>query len=137
VSFVVSVLWNANGAGLGGVDLTDSGQSGYLQLAITAIDQGLVTITFAITEIGSLGGDTATLTLSDLGRANHQFLFSSFANFANVNFTRVNAIKMTVNAGDASDLTLDFVNTIPEPSSIALIGIGLVGFSAFRKRKSA
>lgn len=135
-----SVLWNANGVGLGGLDLTDGGASTALLLAITFIDQGNVTIQFDVTETAAAGGSTASLTLSGLGLGTKTFLFSSFSNFASVDFTQVNSIKMTVNAGLASDLTLDLVETnvnIPEPSSLVLMGLGLVGFSTFRKRKSA
>ncbi|MDD2724795.1 MAG: PEP-CTERM sorting domain-containing protein [Methylovulum sp.] len=138
-----SVLWNGNNTGLfGGVDLTDGGASTALLLAITSIDQGNVTITFKVREKTSAGGETATLALTGLGVGTQSFLFSSFANFAAVDFTQVNKIEMIIDAGSASDLTLDMVETnqdinLPEPSSLVLMGLGLAGLSFLRKRKAA
>lgn len=139
VSSTASVLWNANGVGLGGLDLTDSGASTALLLAISGIDQGSVVINFTVTETSGAGGESASLSLSGLGIGTQTFLFSTFTNFANVDFTAVDAIKMDIIAGNASDLTLDLVETndtqLPEPSSLILMGLGFASFSALRKRK--
>ncbi|PPD50283.1 MAG: hypothetical protein CTY16_01995 [Methylobacter sp.] len=138
-----SVLWNANNGsfgGLGGVDLTDGGASTALLLGISSIDVGLVTIKFDIKDTLAQGGDIATLTLSGLNVGLQTFLFSSFTNYAAVDFTKIQRIQMTIFAGISSDLALDLVETnreLPEPSSLVLMGLGLAGLSCFRKRKNA
>lgn len=39
-------------------------------------------------------------------------------------------------AEGAATMTFNETSTVPEPSSIALLGLGLVGFAAMRKRKT-
>ncbi|MFZ2449955.1 MAG: PEP-CTERM sorting domain-containing protein [Methylovulum miyakonense] len=135
-----SVLWNHNNGtngGLNGVDLTDGGASTALLLGISSIDVGLVSIKFDIKDTGS---DIASLTLSGLNVGLQTFLFSSFSNYAAVDFTQIQRIQMTIIAGISSDLALDLVETnreLPEPSSLVLMGLGLAGLSCFRKRKNA
>jgi|GEM_PF-1263768 len=143
-SSVTSVTWGLAG-GLGGLDLTDGGVSNALLIDIGFIDTN-VNITFKVKETNNQPGtgtpnigDTATLTLNNLGVGVSTFLFSSFTNFNIVNFESVGRIVMEINGGIGSDLVLNLVETneLPEPSSLVLMGLGLAGFSFLRKRKSA
>jgi hypothetical protein len=133
------VTWDANGAGLGGLDLVE-GINDALQLNVTWIDLGSITVTFDIQEIASEGGETATLTINGLKKGNQGFLFTAFDNHENVNFEKVNRIKMTINAATNVDVSMNVVLTrvgVPEPGTLALFGLGLAAASVRRKKAAA
>lgn len=147
ISSVSSVLWNANKSGtggLGGIDLTDGGQSTAFLLSFLTIDFSSATIKFEVKEKNIAGdpllnGGLASLTLTGLVPGVSEFFYSQFTNFANVDFTQVQFIKMTVTALSGSDLALDMIETnrLPEPSSLVLMSLGLAGFSFMRRKKAA
>jgi len=132
------VLWNANGAGLGGADLTDGGLSDALLLDVISIDQGSVDLTFTIVDTSS---NISTLSLSNLGVGTSTFSFNDFVGTASL--TSVNSISLDIVAGTASDLVLDLVETnefvpppgVPTPGTLALLGLGLLGFGFLRRRQ--
>lgn len=137
VSSDSTIDWNANGAGLGGVDITEAGANDALGLAITTIDQGNVTLTFTITD-GSAA--TSTLALNGLGVGTFSFFFTAFTGSAD--FTDVESIRLDVVTGTASDLVIDLVQTqrgpsVPVPGTIALLGLAIGGLGAMRRRKAA
>lgn len=138
---VSTVTWDANGAGLGGADLILAGteNNDALQLDILSIDQGAVTLEIDV--VDTLTG-SSTLTLAGLGVGNHAFDFSNFVGTAD--FTTVNSIVLTITAGNASDLTLDLIQTrngpvpptVPVPGTLFLMGAVMLGLgSAKRLRK--
>lgn len=131
----VTMLWDNNGAGLGGVDLTGNGLTPNFALGINSIDSTGVSITFNVKDVGN---HIATKTISGVSIGTVLFALNTFSNFGNTSFTSVKSIEMIVSATKAdADISLAFVQTIPEPSSLALMGLGLVGFSVLRKRKAA
>jgi hypothetical protein len=138
------ITWDNAGGGLGGLDLTDGGLSDALQLVITSIDQGDVTLAFEVIDTNS---NASTLTLAGLGIGTHFFFLTDFVGTADL--TIAASIKLTVNAGEASDLTLDLVRTNERPpdsvpeidaaagtGAIALLG-GMVALRTERRRRRA
>ncbi|WP_434361979.1 PEP-CTERM sorting domain-containing protein [Parasalinivibrio latis] len=64
----------------------------------------------------------------------------SFANFTLIDFTSISALEFIINTDGASgpvsiDFSIDAL-TVPEPASIALLGVGLLGIGYMRRRKT-
>lgn len=139
-SSTARVTWDANGSGLGGMDLTGLGAFDSIGLDLFSIDQGSVSLTVSIFETAGVGGDFASLLLPSAVVGQNVFKFDTFTNFANVSFNLVDKITLGIVAGTASDLGLDFFETlenpvIPEPATIGLLGIGLAGLGSVYLRR--
>jgi hypothetical protein len=137
------VIWDANGTGLGGVDLTDGGLSSYLSLEILDIDFGGIDMEFDITDTSA---NTASIMIDDAAIGIHQVVFSDFTNFGGTDFEMIDSITLHLHGAQAKDLDLDFVFTsgeitpIPEPSTIILLGLGglgMLGYAWRSRRKNS
>lgn len=139
-----TILWNANGAGLGGVDLTDAGASNKFDLEVLFADNNLG-VQISVTETAGAGGSTATYSQNLGAIASSTFVgipFASFTNFANVDFSQINSISLMLSGPASQDAIVRLVQTtgsgVPEPASIALwsvLGLAVAGFAyRFRKR---
>ncbi len=133
-SGISRVTWNANGSGLS-VDLT--GNDAFILDTLT-IDQGSIDVTIGLTDTDS----TDFVTLSNITSSN-SLPTISFYSFSGINFASINEIYMEINAGQASDITLNeirtmgapiIVNPIPSPATFLLMGAGLLGIMGRRRR---
>lgn len=132
VASVASATYDANGAGLGGVDLAAAGTQ--FEFNILAVDLTL-SITIEVTDGNAV---TSTKTLSGLMVGNATFAFASFVGGAD--FTDVEKIKVIWTAPDSADFAADFfgvTNVVPEPASLALVATGLAGLAARRRLRAA
>jgi len=141
------ITWDSNGGGLGGIDLlaadtpTFAGSLCYecFILEILSIDQGQVALTVGLEDSF---GETASVTSLGASAGTHEISFSAFAN--TLDFTSIDSISLTVEGGNASDLTLDFqgytgmdVSAVPVPAAAWLFITGLAGFLGFTRRNNA
>lgn len=136
---VGTITWDAAGAGLGGVDLTNGGTLPYLQSKIVASDLNLG-FTVEITETATAGGSMAVWSTSlGYGVSYVNQPLASFINAANVDFNQVDKVALILSGPLAQDATLDlleFTNTpAPEPVTMSLLGLG--GLAILLRRKQS
>ncbi len=119
--------WDANGGGLLSLDLTDGGTEDAFLLDIVSIDQGQLDITLNVT---SNSHGTASLTSSSLSVGVLKIDYSTFAGFSTDIFENVDSIDMVIEAGQATDVTIDSIVTtgtpVPVPAA-AWMGMTLLG----------
>ncbi len=121
--------WNANGGGLGAIDLTDGGVEDTLNFTILSIDQGTVTVTFNI--VSDIFGTATVMSLPGTGSV--AVPFSSFTGFSPDIFENVDEINMEITAGQGTDMILDQIitsdeepNVVPIPAA-SWMGLSLLG----------
>jgi len=63
----------------------------------------------------------------------------AFSEFSGADFSNIVSVTMVLNAANGVDFQLDEIGVfslVPEPTTLAIFGLGLIGFAASRKRKA-
>jgi hypothetical protein len=140
---VGTITWDANGAGLGGVDITNGGLLPFVQATILASDLNLG-FRVDVTETAAAGGSTAFWS-TNLGPG-VSFVNQALASFTNagaVDFTKVNKIVLTLSGPVAQDATIDLMEVtnspggVPEPLTLLGVFAGMSGLGAYIRRRRA
>jgi hypothetical protein len=134
----VDLLWDSDGAGLGGVDLTAGGAEGFFVAFPNPINNEL-TIAFDLNS----GASTTSSTFPDGAFGDAFFFPFSLFNDGGAAASSVDSILMTLSDGFAWDAQIDFVETretprdaVPAPVPALLIAAGLVGIGLARRRRT-
>lgn len=131
---------NANlaSSGLGNIDLTDGGVSTGFEIKVDDLVGGL-NLALQVWDDGA----TATASLSSVLLGTNFIPFTDFT--GSVNWESIDAIQMVVSYPAAVANTIyyaeiDYIKTrgsVPEPATLALVGLGLAGLGAVRRKKLA
>jgi len=117
------------------IDLTDAGGATAFYFDIEASDLGFQTL-ITITSFGGGVSTASLMVVSAINSLTTLYLdFSAFVGTADL--TQVVGINALISSTTAGDLTLLEVGTVPEPSTLAVLGLGLLGLGFRSRRKSA
>jgi hypothetical protein len=115
-------------------DFAASGDSFYFDV-ITADFGSSNSFTVSVTVYDTSGASSTANVDVPTGEITNQTLLLAFSEFAGVDFSKVSGVVAKILAdGPSLDVQLSEVGIVPEPSALAILGLGLIGLG-LRRRK--
>jgi len=129
-----------DGGALGG-NLTGGGTNNQFRLSFNNIDGGVIAnplkVSLNLNGPGGTASFSGTIPESALPTT-YSVPFSSFATAGSFSFASVSSLLVTLNAVPAAsnvDFELTRIETVPEPGTLALCGLGMVGLLLWRRNR--
>lgn len=116
---------------------TSSTHFDFLSAYLTPREEAGIGVTVEGYRDGSLVASTTINNLGDVGTP-HFFSFDGFSDIDTLWFNPLNPTKSLGGIDYAGQIIIDDINvsTVPEPSSLILLGAGLIGAYALKRRKN-
>jgi len=111
-----------------GIDLIEGRTTTNFALDILSIDQGNIDFILSVTDVFN---NTDSYSLLEAGTGIQFIALSLFS--STIDFLQVTDISLRIVGGEASDLTLNSISTVPTPSILVLLSMGLVAFRLNRR----
>jgi len=119
-----TISWHSDTA----IDLIEGRSTTNFALDILSIDQGNIDFILSVTDVLN---NTDSYTLSGVDTGIQYIALSLFS--STIDFLNITDISLKIEGGDASDLTLNSISTVPTPSVLVLLNMGIVAFGLSRR----
>ena len=113
-------------------DLMEGGSTGFFELEVVNVSDAN-DFAISVTVLDDDGGsDSQSFAFSGIGT-----LILDFSDFTGVNFAEVQQVQLTLASSTDGFIKLGEFSAVPEPSTAALMGLGLLGLAITGQRRAA
>ena len=135
--------WDGSGNAVTTLDFDLNGGSGYdlsganLAVHISVSNADLTGSSVTLTMYNDGANFGSAIVVLPNGPSEHFLSLSSLVATGAFSLASVTAIELFANGGPSFDVAIDIIEVVPEPLTIGLFGLGLIGAGAMRRRVKA